>query len=61
MKYILCYGDSNTFGYNPKNGLRYPEEIRWTGRLGIMLGEEYKIHTYLHIREDAMTMTEPDA
>lgn len=43
MKYILCYGDSNTFGYNPKNGLRYPEEIRWTGRLEIMLGEEYKI------------------
>ena len=26
---ILCYGDSNTYGYNPADGMRYPEEIRW--------------------------------
>ena len=26
---ILCYGDSNTFGYNPMTGLRYPESVRW--------------------------------
>lgn len=23
MTTILCYGDSNTYGYNPVNGLRY--------------------------------------
>ena len=35
MKTILCIGDSNTFGYDPRSylGSRYPAEIRWTGRL----------------------------
>ena len=33
MKRILCYGDSNTWGYNAVNGERYPENIRWTGIL----------------------------
>lgn len=43
MKSILCYGDSNTYGYNPVNGLRYPENVRWTGVLQKLLGEDYKI------------------
>lgn len=43
MKTILCYGDSNTYGYNPANGLRYPKEVRWTGRLQQLLGEEYVV------------------
>lgn len=43
MKTILCYGDSNTYGYNPSNGLRYPSDIRWTGRLQRLLGDEYVI------------------
>lgn len=32
---ILCIGDSNTFGYDPRScfGSRYPAEIRWTDRL----------------------------
>ena len=33
MKNIICYGDSNTFGYNPKNGSRYDENTRWTAIL----------------------------
>ena len=33
MKTILCYGDSNTYGYDPKTGMRYPKAIRWTGHL----------------------------
>lgn len=32
MKYILCYGDSNTWGHNPEGG-RYNEEERWTALL----------------------------
>ena len=28
MTTILCYGDSNTYGYNPVNGLRYPKDVR---------------------------------
>ena len=33
MKTILCYGDSNTYGYNPDSGYRYPYEQRWTSIL----------------------------
>ena len=33
MKKIICYGDSNTFGYNPKDGSRFDENIRWTSDL----------------------------
>ena len=43
MKTVLCYGDSNTYGYNPEDGSRYPSNIRWTGRLGNLLGNEYKV------------------
>lgn len=43
MKTVLCYGDSNTYGYNPSNGLRYPQEVRWTGRLQNLLGNGYRI------------------
>ena len=43
MKTVLCYGDSNTYGFNPSNGFRYPENVRWTGRLQSALGDGYKI------------------
>ncbi len=33
MNNILCFGDSNTWGYNPNTKKRYPAGIRWTGRL----------------------------
>ncbi len=40
---ILCYGDSNTYGYDPRTGLRYPEDVRWTGLLQQMLRGEYRL------------------
>ena len=43
MKNILCYGDSNTFGLNPKDFSRYDENTRWTALLQKNLGEEYKV------------------
>ncbi len=43
MKTILCYGDSNTYGYNPRNGCRYPKNIRWTGVLQELLGDEFLV------------------
>lgn len=43
MKHILCYGDSNTWGYNPVNGERYDAHTRWTGRLQDALGSEYRV------------------
>lgn len=32
---IVCFGDSNTYGYDPRSylGGRYPESVRWTGLL----------------------------
>ena len=35
MKRILCIGDSNTWGYDPRSwlGSQYPANVRWTGLL----------------------------
>ena len=35
MKRILCIGDSNTWGYDPRSyfGSQYPADVRWTGLL----------------------------
>ena len=43
IKTILCYGDSNTYGYVPETGMRYPRDIRYPGRLQSLLGEEYAV------------------
>lgn len=43
MTNILCYGDSNTYGYIPDGSGRFDEEIRWTKRLQQSLGESYHI------------------
>jgi|SRR3989344_1454291 len=42
-KRILCYGDSNTWGYIPGSGERYSVNIRWTGLLQAKLGESYEV------------------
>lgn len=38
---ILCIGDSNTYGYDPRSyfGSRYPEDVRWTGRIAAALAK----------------------
>ena len=41
MKRIVCYGDSNTWGYSPVTGERYDESTRWSGILARLLGEGY--------------------
>jgi len=38
MKTILCYGDSNTWGYTPGSAVRYARHQRWTGVLQHVLG-----------------------
>lgn len=43
MKRILCFGDSNTWGYIPRSGKRYSENIRWTSLLQNLLGKDFKI------------------
>ena len=43
MKRILCFGDSNTWGYIPGSGKRYSENIRWTSLLQDLLGKDFEI------------------
>lgn len=43
MKTILCYGDSNTFGYVPGTGMRYPKDVRYPGRLQMLLGDDFYV------------------
>ncbi|MDC7225741.1 MAG: GDSL-type esterase/lipase family protein [Spirochaetales bacterium] len=43
MYRILCFGDSNTWGYNPANGLRFSVNERWPGVLRDNLGAGFEI------------------
>lgn len=43
MKRILCYGDSNTWGYNPVTQDRFDKYKRWTGQLSRALGGDYDV------------------
>lgn len=40
MNSILCFGDSNTWGYNPYTKGRYSSDIRWTGLLSKRFGNK---------------------
>lgn len=43
MKTILCFGDSNTYGYVPGTGARFERQIRWPNRLNSLLGRDYEV------------------
>ena len=49
MKTILCYGDSNTWGYDPVASAGAPAAVRhgwrerWTGVMQTFLGEGYRV------------------
>lgn len=43
MKNILCFGDSNTWGYVPGTGARFDLDTRWTGVLQAELGADYRV------------------
>ena len=43
MKNVLCFGDSNTWGYDPADGSRYAYEIRWPGVLRRELGQGWNV------------------
>ncbi len=43
MKKVLCFGDSNVYGFIPASGKRYPAEIRWSGVLQKLAGDEFRI------------------
>jgi lysophospholipase L1-like esterase len=49
MLNVLCFGDSNTWGYDPVatakslSPVRHPAEIRWTGVMAMDLGSGYRV------------------
>jgi lysophospholipase L1-like esterase len=43
MRTVLCYGDSNTWGYEPATGVRFPEDVRWPGVLARELGNGFRV------------------
>lgn len=44
MKTIVCFGDSNTWGYVPgSEALRFPPDVRWPGVMRAELGDDYRI------------------
>ena len=43
MSVILVYGDSNTWGYDPATGTRFPPDVRWTGIMQNELGATFKV------------------
>ena len=49
MKRILCYGDSNTWGFDSRRTkeagyvIRFPEHVRWTSIAADVLGSDYCI------------------
>ncbi|HEY8724137.1 MAG TPA: SGNH/GDSL hydrolase family protein [Gaiellaceae bacterium] len=44
MKTVLCFGDSNTWGYVPgSDGERWSSELRWPRRLATALGGEWDV------------------
>jgi lysophospholipase L1-like esterase len=43
MKTIMCFGDSLTWGYDPRDGTRYPFDKRWAGVLEQELGSGFRV------------------
>ena len=43
MHRIVCYGDSNTWGYIAGEGSRLPENQRWPSILQRKLGPDYEV------------------
>lgn len=43
MKTVLCYGDSNTWGWDAVSLGRHPRHVRWPGILQAALGAEFYV------------------
>ena len=43
MKQILCFGDSNTYGYKPDKSGRFPWGVRWTSILAEKFGRDVNV------------------
>lgn len=43
MKHILCFGDSNTWGFRAADGGRFGADIRWTLQMEKRLGQGFRV------------------
>jgi lysophospholipase L1-like esterase len=43
QKTVMCFGDSNTWGYPPDGSERYDRDTRWPGVLQKELGEDFYV------------------
>ena len=43
MQTVICYGDSNTWGYDPETKDRFRPDVRWMGVLAEKLGDRFKV------------------
>ena len=43
MAVIVAFGDSNTWGYDPAAGARFPPDVRWTGVMRRELGDSHSV------------------
>jgi lysophospholipase L1-like esterase len=43
VRSVLCFGDSNTWGFDPESGERFPRSVRWPGRLQSALADEWHV------------------
>lgn len=54
---IVCFGDSNTWGYNPEDGTRYGDDVRWTRLLEKKLGGDFRV---IEEGQNGRTIANPD-
>ena len=43
MRTVVCYGDSNTWGFDPETGERFAPDMRWPGVLARGLGGGFRV------------------
>jgi lysophospholipase L1-like esterase len=43
MPVVVAFGDSNTWGYDPATGGRFPPDVRWTGVMARELGPNFSV------------------
>lgn len=42
-KRIVCFGDSNTWGYSGEGNCRFEDDQRWTQIMAAQLGPDYQV------------------
>jgi len=43
VRTVVCYGDSNTWGFDPETGERFGPGVRWPGVLARDLGDGFRV------------------